>query len=198
MAVKCSGCGADNTGWIPEDRLSKVVADRQAAQDALEAATAELGQLKEATTAAESKRAEAEATAATLQGERSSWATERQLLMAGVTDPEGLQIAQMLWDRMEPEQRPESISQWVTSETAPRAVRAYMAQPAAPSQPATEPAPAPTEPARPALPNGNAGIMPQTPQRATWDEAAIRQAGSNASEWGQHREAALADWKRTR
>ena len=198
MAVKCSGCGADNTGWIPEDRLSKAVAERQSAQAALETATAELETLRAAAEVAETKRAEAEATAATLQGERSSWATERQLMLAGVTDPEGLQIAQILWDRMDAEQRPESISQWIHSEAAPRAVRAYIPQqteaaPVADAAPVAEAAPP-----RAALPNGNAGILPQSPQRATWDEAAIRQAGSSPNEWGQHREAALADWRRTR
>lgn len=202
MGVKCSGCGVENTGWIPEDRLSKAVADRQTAQSALDAATAELEQLRASAEVAETKRAEAEATAATLQGERSNWATERQLMLAGVTDPEGLQIAQILWERMEADQRPESISQWVHSEAAPRAIRAYIPSPeaapaaAAPAEPA--PTPPPAEPARPALPNGNAGIMPQSPQRATWDEASIRQAGSSPAEWGQHREAALADWRRTR
>lgn len=202
MGVKCSGCGVENTGWIPEDRLSKAVADRQTAQSALDAATAELEQLRASAEVAETKRAEAEATATALQGERSSWATERQLMLAGVTDPEGLQIAQILWDRMEADQRPESISQWVHSEAAPRAIRAYIPSPEpAPAPAPAEPAPAaapPAEPARPALPNGNAGIMPRTPQHQQWDAAAVSQVKNSKADYAPHREAILAELARER
>lgn len=205
MGVKCSGCGVENTGWIPEDRLSKAVADRQTAQSALDAATAELEQLRASAEVAETKRAEAEATATALQGERSSWATERQLMLAGVTDPEGLQIAQILWDRMEADQRPESISQWVHSEAAPRAIRAYIPSPEAapapapaPAEPAPTPPPAEAAPARPALPNGNAGIMPRTPQHQQWDAAAVSQVKKSATDYAPHREAILAELARER
>lgn len=72
--------------------------------------------------------------AATLDTERRGWATERAILAAGITDPEGVDVVRWAYERTNaPEggERP-PLADWLGARDAlPRAVQAYLPAPAA-------------------------------------------------------------------
>lgn len=112
-------------------RLQKVAAARDAAQERAEAAEARLAEHEKAAKSWERERKAWESTAAELDAYRArehEWAMEREIMGAGITDPEGIDFARMAWQRVEEGKRPDGgVSAWLADrDSLPRAVRAYL------------------------------------------------------------------------
>ncbi|MEQ1568809.1 MAG: hypothetical protein ABMA64_24440 [Myxococcota bacterium] len=138
------------------------------------------GRLREATARAESAEARAtaaEARATAAEAQRQAIETEREVYRAGVTDPEGVEVAQVFYNKLPTENRPE-IGAWLgklTAETAPKGLAAYL-----PPRPAAATASALATP--PAKPATTTAAAPATSAASTgagaasggYDAAAIR------------------------
>lgn len=120
--------------------------------------SARLREATERATAAEAARATAEAALAAARTEGQRWQSERAAYRAGVTDPEGVEVALFLHGRLPAENRPE-LGAWLgglTAATAPKAIAGYLptrpGQAAAASSTTSAPAasPASSTPAAPA------------------------------------------------
>lgn len=121
--MKCE-CGKEHADWVPQARLDEVTAQRRDLSARLEAetnkATSAASQLAEAA----KKAGSVDAVTAQLADLRAAhardvagWGTERALLEAGITDPEGRAIAQHLYGRLPEEGRPE-LSAWLGAHRA--------------------------------------------------------------------------------
>lgn len=106
---------------------------------------------------------------------------ERAAWQAGVTDPEGIEVARLFHGKLPAKDRP-SLGDWLGQlkadpSTAPRALAAYLA-PAAPAA-----APAPT--GKP-LPSANAGALPMPAASGQFDASAIRALRQEAQRTGDY------------
>ena len=133
---------------------------------------------------------------------RDEYESERGLWRAGLTDPEGIEIARLLHGRLPAEGRP-TLSDWLAgfasdASTAPRALAGYLpgssASAAAPAAPASVPsslsqpvsAAAAALPA-PGLPNTNRGTVPGASAPVqTFDAASIRAMREDAQRSGDY------------
>lgn len=139
---------------VPRSRLNEEIARRKELE-------ADLASLKTGLTAAEAKAAEAETLRAQLAKLTADHDTYRAGVEAGITDPEGLDLARYFYDKVqapEGEERPsfaDFMGKMKTDPGArPKALSGYFSDAAAPT-PATTPAgtaPTPTAPAAPAKP----------------------------------------------
>lgn len=84
-----------------------------------------------------------------LLAERAAWTDERAIVAAGITEPEGIDLARLAYGRLAPEARPKGgLAEWLGArDTLPKGVAAYLPAPAAP----------PPNGARTAAPPPNAG-----------------------------------------
>ena len=116
-----------------------------------------------------------------LEAQASSWQTERDIMGAGITDPEGVEFVRLAWGRLAPEARPkDGLKGWLAEgnrENLPKAVTAYMS----PGQPA---AGAPRH-------NPNAGVQAAPPRPGAVSTNDIASA-SRSGQWGSTREAVYA------
>lgn len=119
-----------------------------------------------------------------LQVERAAW-------QAGVTDPEGIEVARLFWGKLPEKDRP-ALGDWLSGlkadpSTAPKALAAYLSA----SSPAPAPAAAPTgnppgaQSAKP-LPNANAGALPTPSASSHFDAASIRALRQEAQRTGDY------------
>lgn len=111
-------------------RISRIAEQRRAARQERDDALRQLGELQKELKAAsklQSKLDEAQATIAAHESERAGWEEHRALAEAGLTDPEGIDLARAVWGRLPDERRPKGgLAEWVASDAAPRGVRAYL------------------------------------------------------------------------
>ncbi len=120
-----------------------------------------------------------------LQVERAAW-------QAGVTDPEGIEVARLFWGKLAEKDRP-TLGDWLSGlkadpSTAPRALAAYLS--------ASSPAPAP--PAAPStgnppgaqsakgLPSANTNAIPTPSAVSRFDAASIRALRQEAQRTGDY------------
>jgi hypothetical protein len=171
---------------VPYERLQAVTrakAEAEARAAELEARVAELTPA--------SKRAETlAAQLADYERRAAAWTEERAILAAGISDPDGVDIARHAWSRVPADQRPEGgLPAWLQSrDSLPRGVQAYMpAAAAAPVEPAAPPSPR--------LPAANTGAAPAVPHggaRFTADQI----ARMSDAEYTAHRAAIMAELSR--
>lgn len=122
MAVNCPECGTIVPEAVPAAEIATVKEQLAAA----EARVAELEAAAAANAEAAAKVAELEGQVAELEAEVASEKLEKAMVMAGVTDPEGMEICRLCWERLPEEDRPE-FGEWLADhEHLPRAVLAYM------------------------------------------------------------------------
>jgi len=95
----------------------------------------------------------------TLSADAASWATEREIIGAGITDPEGIEAAQWAWSRLAEDKRPESMGEWLKGEpdTLPKVLQPFLPKPAE-----ADPAPAGRRPP----PDPSAGVRRTSPAPA--------------------------------
>lgn len=129
---------SDEVETVPKARLDAVIEARKAAETkvaALEAKVAELGALPERL---ESVMKELEG----FKAKESAWSEERDILAAGITDPEGVEFTRVAWNKVA--EKPEGgIKAWIAGGKLPKAVAAYLPS-AAPAEPSPSKAPANT------------------------------------------------------
>lgn len=106
---------------------------------------------------------------------------ERAAWQAGVTDPEGIEVARLFHGKLPAKDRP-SLGDWLGQlkadpSTAPRALAAYLA----PVTPAAAPAPT----GKP-LPSANAGALPTPAASGQFDASAIRAMRQEAQRTGDY------------
>jgi len=121
------------------------------------------------------------ATASKAEQQLEDMKLERAAWQAGVTDPEGIEVARLFHGKLPAKDRP-SLGDWLGQlkadpSTAPRALAAYLA-PAAPAA-----APAPT--GKP-LPSANAGALPTPAASGQFDASAIRALRQEAQRTGDY------------
>ena len=160
MPAKCQHCGQEQSGdaWVPKTRLDKAIKARDeaaaAAKLAEEAHAAKLAEV-EAQVAAAASVPDLQAQIATLTGERDGLVLRGQVMSAGLTDAEGIDLALLAWGRVAEDARPPGgLSEWLTSPAAPRGVRAYLPQAAAPKPAESGKAAAPVVPHQPSAQAG--------------------------------------------
>ncbi len=121
-----------------ENKDSNVDGASQKAQERIRALSARIAELEGWKRENESKIATADALTTQLQSLKADhekaaqgWATEKAILAAGISDPEGVDFARVAYERVQPGQngqRPD-IASWLANKDAlPRAVRAYLAE----------------------------------------------------------------------
>lgn len=185
---------------VPRSRLNEEIAKRKELE-------ADLAGLKANLTTVEAKAAEAEALRAQLAKITAEHDTFRVGVEAGITDPEGLDLARYFYDKVQPaegEQRPsfaDYMGKLKSDPTArPKALGAYFADatPAAAAAPQAAPAtPATNAPAKPAAPapapaprstaplpptaSGAAPAPAPSPSTAGWTREAIADPAAYAA-----------------
>ena len=158
---------ADTGNAIPYARFQRLLSQfrrlEEMVTNAERAENEELTQLRAQLEEANTKLGTLQQERDTLAGERDSWSQEREIMSAGITDPEGLEFARLAWQRMAEDQRPEGgLSAWLQARDGlPKAVQAYL--PPAGDQPAQQQAPA-QQGARVPDPNAGARTYTQAPR----------------------------------
>lgn len=159
-----------DTNMVPHSRLNEEIAKRKEIE-------ADLNALKATLTAVEAKAAEADSLRAQLASATAEHETFRAGVEAGITDPEGLDLARYFYDKVQPvegAERPsfaDYMGKLKTDPTArPKALGAYFADAttAATPAPASAPQAASGKPGTPqaAAPAAPAPAAPIAPQRA--------------------------------
>ena len=152
-----------DTDMVPRSRLNEEIAKRKELE-------ADLGALRGNLAAAEAKAAEAETVRAALAKATAEFETYKVGVDAGITDPEGLELARYYYDKVpagEGEDAKPAFGDWMaklkTDATArPKGLGAYFAdQPAAPTA-----TPAAARPATARVPTGSPGPSAAAPRPA--------------------------------
>lgn len=191
----------DTPKWA-EERIAKIAAQKAEALSRvaeLEAKIAELSPLAEAGSAWEAKFTELETSSAKA---RSEWSSERELLQAGVRDPEIRELYQWQYSKIAEEGRA-PFGEWVkglTAENAPATLRAHLPTSSSPAPAVTAPTPtapattAPTPSAPPVAPKSEAATLPSPTPSHSLSADEIR--GTGADNWASVRERLKAEYAR--
>lgn len=129
-----NGGGAQEPGPIPYGRFQAVVQERNALQDRIAGLERTVQGLTEKGATADTLAAQLREAQQKHEAERSAWGTERAIVGAGITDPEGVEFARLAYERMKPGEdgKKPSITDWLGQRDAlPKAVRAYLSDGAA-------------------------------------------------------------------
>lgn len=177
---------------VPYERFQQVTKGRREAlarvaelEDQLRTLQAEAGTAR---TLADSLR-DAEGR---LSSQAAEWQGERELWRAGLTDPEGIEVARMFYGKLDADKRP-TMGEWLASmkadpTSAPRALAAYLAASGAPAPASSAAEPEP--PARPAPPNPNRGAASSSAAAAAtaqgFDAATIKRLADEARRTGDY------------
>ena len=125
MGATCPHCSKDVAGWVPEDRLSKMAADKREALSQLDTLKAEAEALKakaEGVEGLKAELAEARTHAQTLSTQHSR---QLDVYRHGVTDSEDVADLLAIYERRAPEGV--SLGDWLGNKDAlPRAVSALL------------------------------------------------------------------------
>lgn len=145
MSATCAHCGTENPNWIPKKRLGEKQSALEAVEAKLEASKAEAARLK--AEAASTATAHTDALAALqsqlddatgklkpveelqtqleeLQGRNGALELRQSFMSAGLTDSEGLKVAETMWNALG-DDRPDTVDAWL-QDGAPAGVRMYL------------------------------------------------------------------------
>ena len=189
MSVKCGSCGAANEGWIPQDRLDKVSAQRREALEDVRRLESEIGDLQGTINDQTKKLSTVDTLSDALDSYRAKegqWDLQRGLMQAGITGEEGLAVASTLYSALPVEERP-SVADWLASDALPRGVRSYLPR-SEPEAPAPAPAPAPA-----GLPRSNVGVQPTPAPAPDFSPGSIK--NMSADDYAANRDAILAKFR---
>ena len=136
MGANCPHCSKEVTGWIPEDRLSKMAADKREALAQLEALKTEAAGFKTKAEAVETLTAELTEARTHAQSLATNHTRQLDVYRHGVTDAEDVADLLAIYERRAPEGT--ALADWLGNKDAlPRAVSALLGS-AAPAPVATE------------------------------------------------------------
>ena len=138
MGANCPHCSKEVTGWIPEDRLSKMAADKREALAQLEALKTEAAGFKTKAEAVETLTAELTEARTHAQSLATNHTRQLDVYRHGVTDAEDVADLLAIYERRAPEGT--ALADWLGNKDAlPRAVSALLGSAApAPAPVATE------------------------------------------------------------
>lgn len=211
MATNCPHCSKSVDGWIPEDRLSKMAADKREALAQLEAMKTEAATMKTKADQVDSLSAELAEARTHAQSLTTNHTRQLDVYRHGVTDNEDVADLLAIYERRAPEGV--SLGDWLGDRDAlPKSVSALLGtQAPAPAPvtpgipeapPATQTPPADLQPANPAIaaaaplaappamPSANAGAVPSPVARAMPSAGDI--ANMSLQEYKAHRETLIA------
>lgn len=176
MAINCPHCDQSVEGFVPEERLSKIVEQRKRAQLDLTEALAALDDAKTGLSDAqkiagrsEALQAQVEQLTTDVAAANGRYDTFSTIASAGITDPELVAATEWAYSRLAADDRP-AMGEWLTAiqadpSTAPVVLRPHLASPASGEAPAPPPpsngapngvqAPAPVN-----TPPANSGALP--------------------------------------
>jgi hypothetical protein len=202
MSTNCPHCTKEVTGWIPEDRLSKMAADKREALTQLDALKGELTTAKataDQVSGLSAELAEARTHASQLTQNHSQ---QLDVYRHGVTDSEDVADLLAIYQRRAPEGV--ALGDWLgDAGNLPRSVSALLGTPsappaealtAAPPAEALTAAPVAAAPVTPGLPvpvaSANAGAIPTPPARSMPSASDI--SGMSLEEYKSHRDVLIA------
>ena len=206
MGASCPHCSKEVAGWVPEERLSKMAADKREALSQLELMKKEAEALKVNAEKVESLTAELTEARTHAQNLATNHGRQLDVYRHGVTDAEDVADLLAIYERRAPDGV--ALGDWLgNKEALPKAVAALLngqAPAAAPAAPqATEAAPAPTNGAQALPPNpavaaappapvasANTGAVTAPPARAMPSAAEI--ANMSIDEYKAHRDTLIA------
>ncbi|HIA00326.1 MAG TPA: hypothetical protein EYN66_00150 [Myxococcales bacterium] len=206
MAANCPHCSKEVTGWIPEDRLSKMAADKREALAQLEALKTDTAVFKTKADSVDALTAELTEARAHAQSIATTHGRQLDVYRHGVTDSEDVADLLAIYERRAPEGT--TLGDWLgNKEGLPRSVSALLGSaPVAPvpvevlnaAPPATPAEVAPPNPvlngAAPVAPapvaSANVGAVPTPPGRAMPSAADI--SSMSLDEYKAHRDTLLA------
>lgn len=169
MGANCPHCSKEVTGWIPEDRLSKMAADKREALAQLEALKTEAAGFKTKAEAVETLTAELTEARTHAQSLATNHTRQLDVYRHGVTDAEDVADLLAIYERRAPEGT--ALADWLGNKDAlPRAVSALLGSAApAPAPVATEAAAvtAAATPGEVAPPNPPLSMTAPTPAPVT-------------------------------
>ena len=124
--------------------------------------------------------------------ERGVWAREKTVMGAGITDPDGIAVANMFYERLPEEGRPD-IGEWVSGfredpSKAPKPLQPYFAEAPSPPQQHQQPPNGKTKPSGRRLPDSNNGTRSGAPSPAGKPLG----GGLTRDAWKANREQAIA------
>lgn len=137
MGAKCSGCGQEHTDWVTKEHHDRVLEQRKGANADLRATKQQLEQALQERDAANEKLGSVDALTGQLEDlrgqleqERGAFQRERALYDAGITDPEGRELAEFYYQRLAEADRPE-FATWAAGlrddpSKAPRGLAAFL------------------------------------------------------------------------
>lgn len=161
MGATCPHCSKDVSGWVPEDRLSKMASDKREALAQLETLKKEAELMKGKAEGVEALKAELAEARTHAQSLATNHGRQLDVYRHGVTDSEDVADLLAIYERRAPEGV--SLGDWLGNKDAlPKAVSALLT----PAQVATAtPAPAPAaETQAPTTPATNgAQVAPPNP-----------------------------------
>lgn len=158
------GVNVDANG--AEARIRQLINDKKALE-------ARVASLEETAANADKWRTQIDELKATHKAEREAAALERQILAAGITDAEGIDVVQTFYGKLPADGRP-PLSEWLAAKDAlPRAVRAYIGDATATTTASTTTATTAT------MPRSNATAVTAPPsQPNAWSAQAIMNMSS--------------------
>lgn len=153
------GVNVDANG--AEARIRQLINDKKALE-------ARVASLEETAANADKWRTQIDELKATHKAEREAAALERQILAAGITDAEGIDVVQTFYGKLPADGRP-PLGEWLAAKDAlPRAVRAYIGEATATTTASTTTATTAT------MPRSNATAVTAPPaQPNAWSAEAI-------------------------
>ena len=165
MGASCPHCSKDVAGWVPEDRLSKMAADKREALSQLELMKKEAEGLKAKAEQVESLTAELTEARTHAQTLATNHGRQLDVYRHGVTDSEDVADLLAIYERRAPDGV--ALGDWLgNKEALPKAVAALLngqAPAAAPAAPAAAPAPTNGAQAMPPNPAVNGAAPAATP-----------------------------------
>ena len=187
-----SGTTTPDEKAVPYERFQAVTKGRREALARVAELEDQVRQLQGAAGTVEQLTSKLADVEGRLTAQASEWQAERALWQAGLTDPDGIEVARMFYARIEPDKRP-PMGEWLQGlkadpDKAPRALAAYLggiADRAAASSSAAAP-----EPQRPAPPNPNRGAASSSAAAAAtaggFDAATIKRLADEARRTGDY------------
>lgn len=129
MADNDGGGAGDNAGMVPSARLREETAAKREALARVGELEAQVKDLEKRGATVETLTSQVNDLKSQIERDRSTWAEERAVYQAGITDPEAIDVARHLHARLPEKDRP-AFADWLKSAKedptkAPKALSAY-------------------------------------------------------------------------
>jgi len=100
---------------VPVERFNEVVNERAALREELAGAKKQLSAAEDKAKTADTLARQIEEQKAEHKAQAARWEEERAVAAAGITDPDGVEVARLVYGRIPADKRPKTISEYLTS-----------------------------------------------------------------------------------